>query len=121
MNDLIIIGGGTAGFAAATKASELGANTLMVNDNAVGFGGTCINVGCMPTKRLLHVGEALSNIRNPGIKSVNTSISFDFTTIMEENEKMVKRLRNATSKSAPWRAALAVRCWHCQIRFKHYY
>ncbi|KKL59116.1 hypothetical protein LCGC14_2218580, partial [marine sediment metagenome] len=48
MYDLIIIGGGAAGFAAAMKASELNANILMVNNDTIGLGGTCVNVGCVP-------------------------------------------------------------------------
>ncbi|MGZ4910147.1 MAG: mercury(II) reductase [Halobacteriota archaeon] len=95
--DVIIIGAGAAGFAASKRAHELGASTLMVDDNALGFGGTCTNVGCMPTKRLLHVGEVLSRIRKPDIKGVYSSLSFDFTTIMEENETMVERLRKKHS------------------------
>ena len=45
--DLIIIGGGSAGFAAAIKANELGAKTLMINAG-LPIGGTCVNVGCVP-------------------------------------------------------------------------
>ena len=50
--DLAIIGAGAAGFAAAMKADELQSKTLIVNNNFVGIGGTCVNVGCLPTKQL---------------------------------------------------------------------
>lgn len=53
--DLIIIGGGAAAFAAAIKASEFGAKVAMVERGALG--GTCVNVGCVPTKFLLTAGE----------------------------------------------------------------
>ena len=55
--DLIIIGGGSAAFSAAIKAESLGLNTLMVN-GGLDFGGTCVNVGCVPSKNLIRAGEA---------------------------------------------------------------
>src|SRR5581483_2326069 len=54
--NLLIIGGGAAAFAAATKAAELGKTALMVNEG-LPLGGTCVNVGCMPSKHLLTVGD----------------------------------------------------------------
>ncbi|MBI1194842.1 MAG: FAD-dependent oxidoreductase, partial [Gammaproteobacteria bacterium] len=48
--DLIVIGGGAAGFAAAIQAHELGKTVLMVNAGIIG--GTCVNVGCVPSKTL---------------------------------------------------------------------
>jgi len=56
--DLVIIGGGAAAFAAATKASDLGKTALMIN-SGLPIGGTCVNVGCMPSKNLLTVGDEL--------------------------------------------------------------
>lgn len=53
--DLVIIGGGAAAFAAATKASDLGAKAAMIN-GGLPIGGTCVNVGCVPSKHLLEVG-----------------------------------------------------------------
>src|SRR5690606_5913135 len=50
--DLIIIGGGSAAFSAAIKAESIGLTTLMVNDG-LDFGGTCVNVGCIPSKNLI--------------------------------------------------------------------
>ena len=56
--DLVIVGGGAAAFAAATKANDLGKTALMIN-SGLPIGGTCVNVGCMPTKTLLTVGDEL--------------------------------------------------------------
>ena len=56
--DLVIIGGGAAAFAAATKANGLGRTALMIN-SGLPVGGTCVNVGCMPTKSLLAMGDEL--------------------------------------------------------------
>ena len=47
--DLIIAGGGAGGFATATKASELGVKAVIIN-GGLPLGGTCVNVGCVPSK-----------------------------------------------------------------------
>ncbi|MGH2404988.1 MAG: FAD-dependent oxidoreductase [bacterium] len=54
--DLIIVGGGAGAFSAATRASELGARAVMINAG-LPIGGTCVNVGCVPSKHLLTVGD----------------------------------------------------------------
>ncbi|PSQ21547.1 mercury(II) reductase [Halobacteriales archaeon QS_9_67_17] len=54
--DLVILGGGAAAFAAITEASSRGLSTAMVN-TGLPIGGTCVNVGCVPSKRLLAMGE----------------------------------------------------------------
>lgn len=56
--ELIIIGGGAGGFAAAIRASELKRKTAIIN-TGLPLGGTCVNVGCVPSKTLLHAGEIL--------------------------------------------------------------
>ena len=52
--DLIIIGGGAGGFAAAIKSNSIGAKTLLINDG-LEIGGTCVNVGCVPSKTLIYI------------------------------------------------------------------
>jgi len=54
--DLVILGGGAAAFAAITEASRRGLSTAMVN-TGLPIGGTCVNVGCVPSKHLLAVAE----------------------------------------------------------------
>ncbi|MFQ6038764.1 MAG: mercury(II) reductase [Candidatus Aminicenantales bacterium] len=91
--DLIILGGGAAGFAAAMKASDLGAKALMINDRAVGLGGTCVNVGCVPTKHLLHITEFIHRARNLPFPGVEASVSFDFRTLIREKDALIARMR----------------------------
>ncbi len=91
--ELIIIGGGAAGFSAALKADELGVKTLMINDNALGLGGTCVNVGCVPTKHLLHVTKLIHHARNNSFKGLKFSIEHDFKKIIEEKNEIVESLR----------------------------
>ncbi len=55
--DLLIVGGGSAAFAAALRARELGFRSLIVNDGLLP-GGTCVNVGCVPSKALIRAAEA---------------------------------------------------------------
>src|SRR6201997_4365080 len=54
--DLIVIGSGPGGYVCAIRAAQLGLKTAVVEKNAT-FGGTCLNVGCIPSKALLHASE----------------------------------------------------------------
>ncbi len=60
--DLVILGGGSGGYAAALRASELGSSVALIEKNKVG--GTCLHVGCIPTKALLHSAEIADNVRD---------------------------------------------------------
>ncbi len=90
--DLIIIGGGAAGFAAAIKADELGAKTLMVNAG-LPMGGTCVNVGCVPSKRLLHIAEILHLARRNSVKRIDISVNFEFSKAVRDEIELVELLR----------------------------
>ena len=68
--DLVILGGGNAGYACAFRAVELGMSVALIEKDKVG--GTCLHRGCIPTKALLHAGELLDEIRHAdqfGIKA----------------------------------------------------
>ncbi|MGC8900669.1 MAG: mercury(II) reductase [bacterium] len=106
--DLIIIGAGAGGFAAAIRANELNAKTLMINDG-LPLGGTCVNVGCVPSKVLLYAGELLHLARHNSIPGIELEVkSFDFQKLMqheldlvqmmqkEKYEKVLKRLEHVT-------------------------
>ena len=94
--DLIIIGGGAAAFAAATKASDLGKTALMIN-SGLPIGGTCVNVGCMPTKTLLTIGDQLyysQHSRFDALKNGHKP-SFDFATAIREKDEIVAVARQS--------------------------
>ena len=92
--ELIILGNGAAAFAAAIKSDELGKKTAMIKGGTVG--GTCVNVGCVPSKRLLVSGEVIRNTRNHNLGEnaiVQHDEEFDFNKIMEFKKKLVENLR----------------------------
>ncbi len=91
--DLIIIGGGAAGFAAAIKADELGAKTLMIN-TGLPLGGTCVNVGCIPSNKLIHIAKMLHLARNNRIKGFDIFVkNFNFSEIIQDEIQLVEVLR----------------------------
>lgn len=91
----IILGGGAAGFAAAIKADALKIKTLMVSGGKVPLGGTCINVGCMPSKRLLTVSEAYWNARHSKYEGVaDSSPGLDFKKAIESKDALISKLQS---------------------------
>jgi len=91
--DLIIIGGGSAAFSAAIKAEDLGLSTLMVN-GGLDFGGTCVNVGCVPSKNLIRAGETAFHAKHSnfaGIKPKGADI--DFVQVIQDKKELVATLQ----------------------------
>jgi dihydrolipoamide dehydrogenase len=89
---IVVIGGGPGGYVAALKAALLGAEVTIVEKGKVG--GTCLNVGCIPTKALLACSDVLNTVRGAGKLGVNVEgdIKADFNTIMERKDKIVTQL-----------------------------
>ena len=58
---LLVVGGGVGGYAAAIRAAQLGVPTLLVEGHALG--GTCLNIGCIPSKAMIHVADAFAQAR----------------------------------------------------------
>lgn len=91
----IIIGAGAAGFAAAIKADALKLKTLMISGGKVPLGGTCINVGCMPSKRLLTVAEAKQNADKGKFEGLNSKTEdFDFRKVIESKDALIDKLQD---------------------------
>ena len=89
---VIVIGGGPGGYVAAIRAAQLGASvTLVEKEN---LGGTCLNVGCIPTKVLLHSAELFNAIRHegPGIGILADNPRFDWPAIMKRKQAVIGRL-----------------------------
>ena len=81
--DLLILGGGPAGYSAAIRASQNGQKVALVEQSKVG--GTCLNRGCIPTKALLHSAEVLHSAKQAEEYGVLTqNVSFDLNKIYEK-------------------------------------
>lgn len=97
MYDLIVIGGGPAGYAAAIRAAQEKLSVALVEKNALG--GTCLNRGCIPTKALLHAAKSYAKIKDSehlGIKVDN--ITFDVHQAYEFKDKIVEKLGSGQGK-----------------------
>ena len=92
--DLVVVGGGPGGYVAAIKASQLGMKTACVEFRG-SLGGTCLNVGCIPSKALLHSSHlfehAKKDFKHHGIV-VSGEISMDLDKMMTAKSTAVKGL-----------------------------
>jgi dihydrolipoamide dehydrogenase len=70
-SDVVILGGGSGGYAAALRAAELGKSVVLIEKDRVG--GTCLHRGCIPTKALLHAGEIADQARESATFGVNAT------------------------------------------------
>ncbi|ARM75195.1 mercury(II) reductase [Acidianus manzaensis] len=87
MKKLVIIGYGAAGFASLIKANELGVKPVLIGYGPLG--GTCVNFGCVPSKKILSLGE----IFHKSEKYCNCKI--DFFEIFKEEKELVSKLRKS--------------------------
>ena len=88
---LAIIGGGPAGYVAAEKASKAGKDVILFEQNALG--GTCLNVGCIPTKSLLYGAKQYYNATHAqkyGVTAEN--VAFDFAAMQKRKTIVVRKL-----------------------------
>ena len=88
---LAIIGGGPAGYTAAEKASKAGKDVVLFEQNAVG--GTCLNVGCIPTKSLLYGAKQYYNATHAAKYGVTAeNVTFDFAAMQKRKTIVVRKL-----------------------------
>jgi mercuric reductase len=91
--DLLVIGSGGSAFSAAIKATENGAKVGMVERGTVG--GTCVNIGCVPSKTMLRAGEINHLAKNNPFNGLQTSAaSTDMAKLTEQKDELVEELRN---------------------------
>lgn len=93
--DVVIIGSGPGGYVGAIRCAQLGLKTAVVEKDPT-FGGTCLNVGCIPSKALLESSEHYSatshDLASHGVKIKD--VSLDLGTMMSRKDKIVKDLTN---------------------------
>ena len=89
--DLAVIGGGPGGYHAAIRAAQYGAKVALIEKNKLG--GTCLNVGCIPTKALYASAEMIHRIKEHGEEfGVITDIKLDFAKAVERKNRVVEEL-----------------------------
>jgi len=87
--DVVIIGSGPGGYVAAVRAGQLGMKAAIVESGALG--GVCLNVGCIPTKALLHCADLLDEVKEAKRFGVNVEgVSFDLAGAMKHKDSVVK-------------------------------
>ena len=91
--DVAVLGGGPGGYVAAIKAAQAGLSVALVEKGFMG--GTCLNIGCIPTKALLAAAEVVKSAKGAREFGVTVEgVSFDFAKIMARKERVVKQLRS---------------------------
>lgn len=91
--DLIVLGGGPAGYTGAIRAAQLGLNTAIVDKREV-LGGTCLNIGCIPSKALLLSSDHLHFARHQAARHgvLFETVSFDLAQMMNRKQGVVRQL-----------------------------
>ena len=101
--DLVVIGSGPGGYAAAFRASDLGQRVLLIEKDPV-LGGVCLNRGCIPSKALLHISKVINDadhLSECGVKFEKPKINID--AMREYKDKIVSRLNGGISQMAKMR------------------
>ena len=92
--DVVILGGGSGGYACALRASQLGLSVVLIEADKVG--GTCLHRGCIPTKALLHAGEIADSARHAGEFGIKASLDannpIDMAGVNSYKDGVISRL-----------------------------
>ncbi len=89
--DLVILGGGSGGYACALRGAQLGLSVVLIEKDKVG--GTCLHRGCIPTKALLHAGEVADSARHASDFGVNAQfISIDMLAVNAYKDGVISKL-----------------------------
>lgn len=94
MYDLVVIGGGPAGYSAALEAAGLGLRIVLFEQDMIG--GTCLNRGCVPTKFLVHVAELYTQMKKASVYGIcEGNPKMDFVVTMQRQKEIIFQLRNS--------------------------
>src|SRR3954468_22302093 len=89
--DVVILGGGSGGYACALRSAELGLTVALVEKGKLG--GTCLHLGCIPTKALLHAAEVADAARESAQVGVNAPLEgIDMGGVAKYKDAVVSRL-----------------------------
>lgn len=91
--DVVVLGGGTGGYGAAFRAGQLGLKVALVDDNPAGLGGTCLHIGCIPTKAMLASADLLNHMKHSSDFGISVEgAAADPEAIAARRDKIVERL-----------------------------
>jgi dihydrolipoamide dehydrogenase len=88
--DLVILGSGPGGYSAAVRAGQYGLRTALV-EKSPRLGGTCLLVGCIPTKALLHAAELWDHFRSPADGLACDNPRLDFSKVIDRKNQIVNK------------------------------
>ncbi len=117
--DLLVLGGGPGGYSAAFRAADLGLKVVLVERYAT-LGGVCLNVGCIPSKALLHVAavmDEVSHLGDLGIEFGKPSLNID--KLRGHKEKVIGKLTGGLAAMAKMRKVTIVRGYGSFVGAQH--
>ena len=94
--EIVVIGGGPAGYSAAIRAAQLGRSVTLVERAAIG--GVCLNEGCIPSKALLSASRSLSRMRDAASMGIEVEARLDFTRLRSWRQRVVDKLSGGVSQ-----------------------
>ncbi len=110
--DVVVIGAGPGGYTAALRCADLGKHTILIDRGPVG--GTCLNVGCIPSKVLIHAADTAALARRSRSWGVNLDATVDATQIVAHSDEVVDQLTGGVRSLL---SAAGVEVWSGEARF----
>jgi len=92
---IAVIGGGPGGYIAAIRAAQLGAKVTLIEKDKIG--GTCVNVGCIPTKALIHSADVYREAKNSSDIGINAEVTVDWAKVQSNKNKIATGLSKGIS------------------------
>lgn len=111
--DLIVIGGGPAGYKTATAAARLGAKVAIVERRRIG--GTCLNEGCIASKTLLHLASLIEDVRALAERGLSGTVTGDFAAAVRHKDAVVASIREGIPAAL---RRLGISLFHGEARFE---
>ena len=117
--DVVVIGGGPGGYSAAFRAADLGLKVIVVERYAT-LGGVCLNVGCIPSKALLHVAAVMDEVSHMADLGVSYgTMSLDIDKLRGHKEKVIGKLTGGLAAMAKMRKVTTVRGYGAFVGANH--
>ncbi len=116
---VVVLGSGPGGYSAAFRAADLGLDVVMIEQYST-LGGVCLNVGCIPSKALLHVAEVINEAKHADHLGVSFgSVSYDLNKVRAYKESVVGKLVGGVSGMAKGRKVQIVHGYGSFVDDRH--